>query len=367
MKATLLLILLSIAVSVGAGMAGRERHRVAIEKRLTAAVETSGIIAADSDGIAVRFDHLTGIVTGTVGSEEERATLLARLGEVVGAGRLEDRLVVSASEPAPVVAPAPATPPQPVLSPVFRLEKAGDLILVLAGTVPGEEVKSSFLGAARRVAPELVTVEDRMSVDPAMSRPDWIPGTPDLIGRLVGSVQDPLLTIDGESAAIGGASDDREALKSLGGEFRTLFSGFPKREDRLVHDEARPAPVTGLPLVFYMGPWEGKVLFEGSIPTAPQLKEIVSAAVGVRETEKVVSRLRVSPKTVAEPWLSGLPGLVAALLESGGGETELVIVDGTITLSGEVPDKDKKETIVALLEPIRSAGYKVVDELTVKP
>jgi hypothetical protein len=365
MKATLLLILLSIAVSIGAGMAGRERHRLVIEKRLMAAVESSGIIAADSDGIAVRFDHLTGIVTGMVNSEEEKATLLARLGEVVGAGRLEDRLVVPAPEPAPVV--APAAPPEPVLSPVFRLEKAGDLILVLAGTVPSEEVKSSFLGAAQRVAPELVTVEDRMRVDPAMSRPDWIAGTPDLIGRLVGSVQDPLLTIDGENAAIGGISDDRDALTSLGGEFSTLFAGFSKREDRLVHDASRPAPVTGLPLVFYMGPWEGKVLFEGSIPTAPQLKEIVSAASTAREAEKVVSRLRVSPQTVAEPWLSGLPGLVAALLESGGDATELVIVDGTIILTGEIPDKDKKKSILDLLEPIRSAGYKVVDELTVKP
>jgi len=109
------------------------------------------------------------------------------------------------------------------------------------------------------------------------------------------------------------------------------------------------------------------VLFEGSIPTAPQLKDIVSAAVDAREAEKIVSRLRVSPQTVNEPWLSGLPGLVVALLESGGTAAELVIVDGTITLSGEIPDKDKKKPILDLLEPIRSAGYKVVDELAVKP
>jgi hypothetical protein len=365
MKASLLLILLSIAVSIGAGMAGRERHRVAIEKRLMEAVESSGIIAGESDGIAVQFDHFTGIVTGTVNSEEERASLLARLSEAIGAGRLEDRLVILEMEP--VAALAPAAPPRTILSPVFRLEKAGDLILVLAGTVPSEEIKSGFLSAAERVAPELFTVEDRMRVDPAMSRPDWITGTPDLIAKLVGRMQDPLLTVDGKVAAIGGASDDREALESLSAEFSMLFSDFDSRADRLVYDAARPAPVPELPLVFYMGPWEGKVLFEGSIPTAPQLKEIMSAATGARHEERIVSRLRVSPQTVAEPWLSGLPGLVGALLEAGGDSTELIIVDGTITLTGGIPDKEKKKAILSLLEPIRTAGYTVVDELTEKP
>ena len=206
-----------------------------------------------------------------------------------------------------------------------------------------------------------------MRVDPAMSRPDWITGTPALIARLVGRMQDPLLTVDGKVAAIGGASDDREALESLSAEFSMLFSDFDSRADRLVYDAARPAPVPELPLVFYMGPWEGKVLFEGSIPTAPQLKEIVSAATGARHEERIVSRLRVSPQTVAEPWLSGLPGLVGALLEAGGDSTELIIVDGTITLTGGIPDKEKKKAILSLLEPIRTAGYTVIDKLTEKP
>ena len=367
MKASLFLILLSIAVSIGAGMAGRERHRVAIEKRLMEAVESSGIIVDESGGIAVQFDHLTGIVTGTVHREEERAGLLERLSEAIGAGRLEDRLVILEMEPVAALAPAPAAPPRTILSPLFRLEKGGDLILVLAGTVPSEEIKSGFLSAAERVAPELFTVEDRMRVDPAMSRPDWITGTPALIARLVGRMQDPLLTVDGKVAAIGGASDDREALESLSAEFSVLFSDFDSRADRLVYDAARPAPVPELPLVFYMGPWEGKVLFEGSIPTAPQLKEIVSAATGARHEERIVSRLRVSPQTVAEPWLSGLPSLVGALLEAGGDSTELIIVDGTITLTGGIPDKEKKKAILSLLEPIRTAGYTVVDELTEKP
>ena len=365
MKAFFLLILLSFAVAMGAGMVGRERNREAVESRLMSAVAASGIIVGEAGGIAVRFDHFTGIVTGTVGSEEEKRTILARLSESVGAGRFEDRLVIP--NPEPVAAMAPSMPVKPVAQASFRLEKAGDLILLLGGVVPSAEVKSGLFAAAQRVAPELVSVEDRMQVDPAVGSPAWIAGAPDLVSRLVGSVQEPRLTIEGKAATIGGASDDRDALESLSGEFSALFSELPTRQDTLVYDEAKPAPMTRLPLVFYMGPWEGKVLFEGSIPTAPQLQEIVSTATTVHSAEKVASRLRVSPQTVNEPWLYGLPAIVTALLEGAGDKAELVIVDGSITLTGVVPDKEKREAILALLEPIRTAGYRVVDELKEKP
>ena len=102
------------------------------------AVESSGNLVDESGGITVQFDHLTGIVTGTVHREEERAGLLERLSEAIRAGRLEDRLVILEMEPVAALAPAPAAPPRTILSPLFSLEKGGDLILVLAGTVPSE-------------------------------------------------------------------------------------------------------------------------------------------------------------------------------------------------------------------------------------
>jgi hypothetical protein len=365
MKAFFLLILLSFAVAMGAGMVGRERNREAVEKRLMASVESSGIIVGEAGGIAVWFDHFTGVVTGKVGSEEEKRTILARLSESVGAGRFEDRLVIS--DPEPVAVMAPRLPVALVAQASFRLEKVGDLVLLLGGVVPSAEIKSGFFAAAQRVAPEFFIVEDRIQVDEAVGSAGWIAGAPDLVSRLVGSVQEPRLLIDGKTATIGGSSDDRDALKALSGEFSVLFSAFSTRQDLLVYNEAKPSPVTRLPLVFYMGPWEGKVLFEGSIPTSPQLKEILSTATTVHSAEKVSSRLRVSPQTVNEPWLYSLPAIVTALLEGAGDKAELVIVDGSITLSGVVPDKGKREAILALLEPIRTAGYRVVVELKEKP
>ena len=370
MKSFLILIILSIAVAIGAGVVGHERNRDFVEKSLMAAVDSSGIIQGDQDGVSVRYDHFTVVVSGTVGSKNEKETLLSRLREAIGTGRVEDKLVVPAIEPvavAPVSAAVPATPAAPAPLAEFRLEKAGDLVLVLAGVVPSEEVKSNFFTAAQRLAPELVTVENRLRVDAAVGSPAWIEGAPDLISRLVGSVQSPRMVIDRASAMVGGASDDRVALEEIRGEFNTLFGGFSTRRDELVYDEARPAPAIRLPLVFYMGPWEGKVLFEGSIPTAPQLKEIESAAAGAAGDTKIVSRLRVSPQTVNESWLPELPALVTALIEAGGDKVELVIVDGSLTISGTISDKVKKEAMTGLLEPVRAAGYRIVDELIVKP
>ncbi|HQW30733.1 MAG TPA: hypothetical protein PK529_16180, partial [Verrucomicrobiales bacterium] len=102
MKPFFTLILISLAVAVGAGMWGREKNRMMIEKRLLAQVDASGIIKGASDGIEVRFDHFIGVVTGKVNSEEERRGLLSRLRESVGAGRIVDQLEVSAHPSPPL-------------------------------------------------------------------------------------------------------------------------------------------------------------------------------------------------------------------------------------------------------------------------
>ena len=380
MKPFFTLILISLAVAVGAGMWGREKNRLMIEKRLLAQVDASGIIKGASDGIEVRFDHFTGVVTGKVNSEEERRGLLSRLRESVGGGRIVDQLEVPAHPSAPLplpptVAQIPAQPAPPAvavavaippLTARLGLERGEGLTMILSGLVPSEKAKSDLSSAAQRVVPELITVENRISVDPSLKSPAWLDAVPELVANLIAGVQNPELRINEAVAQIGGATDDKEILKSLRSQFGAVFADYGKREDGLVFDEAKPAPGTRLPLVFYMGPWEGKVLLEGSIPALTQVKEIQNAAAATNGAEKVVSRLRVSPQTVDESWLYLVPSVVSALLDGNAGKAELIIVDHTFTLIGEMPDKAKKEALLELLEPVREAGYGVIDELKIK-
>ena len=204
MKPFFTLILISLAVAVGAGMWGREKNRMMIEKRLLAQVDASGIIKGASDGIEVRFDHFTGMVTGKVNSEEERRGLLSRLRESVGAGRIVDQLEVSAhpSPPLPpIVAQIPAQPAPPAvaippLTARLGLERGEGLTMILSGLVPSEKAKSDLSSAAQRVVPELITVENRISVDPSLKSPAWLDAVPELVANLIAGVQNPELTIN---------------------------------------------------------------------------------------------------------------------------------------------------------------------------
>lgn len=92
----------------------------------------------------------------------------------------------------------------------------------------------------------------------------------------------------------------------------------------------------------------------------------MAAGVGAVGSEKFVDYLRVSPSTVDEPWMASLPGLVGGLLEKTHGAMELIVVDRSITLKGEVPDEEARKKLLEFSNPAREAGYEVVDELKAK-
>ncbi len=251
-------------------------------------------------------------------------------------------------------------------SPRFSLTPGRDLRLILNGTVPTEEMKRSLFESARSTAPELAIVDDRLAVDPSVDSPTWLQGVPNLLRNLIASVQEPELRIDRTVAWIGGASDDEPGLEALRNEFHSLFSTRDKASERLEFDETKPAPSPLLPLVLYMGAWEGKYLFEGSIPSLSYREAIRAAAVEVMGEKKVEDRLRVSVRTVDEPWLYVLPSVVSFLLKEGTGTMELVLSDRILSLSGELPGVESKTKLLGLLEPIRSGGYEIRDELTIR-
>ncbi len=312
---------IAIAVAIGAGSLVREKERLAAELPLSSVMDSSG-----------RADDPEELLSG----------------------------LIDFSPPGTVTA-APALP-----SPRVSLTPGRDLRLILNGTVPTEEMKRQLFEAARKAAPELARVDDRVVVDPAVDSPPWLPGVPDLLGNLIATVQEPELRVDRTVAWIGGATDDKPGLKALRDEYQSLFSTRGKASDRLEFDETKPAPAPLLPLVLYMGTWEGKYLFEGSLPTLAQREAIRTAAIEVMGEKKVEDKLRVSARTVDEPWISMLPSVVSFLLKEGTGTMELVIADRTLSLSGELPGAEAKAKLLNLLEPVRSGGYEIRDELKIR-
>lgn len=297
--------------------------------------------------------------TGSLVWEKERLSDVIPLSSVLeSSGRPDDPEAFIARQ---IEISAPVPP-----SPRFSLTPGRDLRFILHGTVPTEELKRRLFESAQNAAPELARVDDQVVVDPAVDSPPWLPGIPDLLGNLIATVQDPELRIDRTVAWIGGATDDESGLEALRNEYHSLFSTRPKSSDRLEFDKSKPAPSPYLPLVLYMGTWEGKYLFEGSIPSLSYREAIRDAAVEVMGEKKVEDRLRVSIRTVDEPWLYILPSVVSFLLKEGTGAMELVLSDRILSLSGELPGAESKTKLLDLLEPVRSGGYEIRDELTIR-
>lgn len=268
--------------------------------------------------------------------------------------------------PLAVVPVAPAEPALPETPSWFELAQGARLSLVLSGTVREAPLKNRLVEAARREAPELVTVVDRIEVDPLARDLPKMDHLPDLVAALIRDLHDPELRIEEGTARIGGIGADERMIEAIRGAFSAIVSHQERPEDRLYHDPERPAPETRMPLVLYLGPLEGKYSFEGSLPTAAQRRAVVAAGTEAVGAEKFADHTRVSPATVDEPWMSSLPALIRGLLHETHGAMELIVVDRTLTLKGEVPTGEAKETLLALTQPAAQAGYAVVDGLTVK-
>lgn len=266
-------------------------------------------------------------------------------------------------ETAPVDPVRPAAPEMPSW---FELARGEGLSLVLSGTVRETPLKNRLVEAARREAPELVTVVDRIEVDPLARDLPKMDHLPDLVAALIRDLHEPELRIEEGTARIGGIGADERMIEAIRGAFSAIVSHQERPEDRLYHDPERPAPETRMPLVLYLGPLEGKYSFEGSLPTAAQRRAVVAAGTEAVGAEKFADHSRVSPSTVDEPWMSSLPDLIGGLLHETHGAMELIVVDRTVTLKGEVPNDDAKQTLLELTKPALQAGYTVVDGLTVK-
>lgn len=264
---------------------------------------------------------------------------------------------------APRVEPAPPPPPLPA---AFSLAKGEGLTLELAGRLPPGEAAGRLRQRVAEAVPTLFEIRDRIETDPATPAPDWLPGLPEFAAELVGSVQEPALEIGESRARVGGKSDDREALGRLRDRFESLFASAPSRAVALDHDPAKPAPETRMPLVFYLGPEEGRYLVAASVPNAELREALADAARKAVGEERFTDRIRVSPDTVAEPWMDALPTLLASLLGEKNGAMELIIVDRGVELKGDLPDEATREALLKLLGPAREAGYGVKDELRVK-
>lgn len=272
---------------------------------------------------------------------------------------------VTSAEASPLPKPGGDTTSAEPRAAWFELERGEGLTLQLTGTLRDGHVRSRLVESARRKVPELVEVVDGIEVDPSAAAIPGLDHLPGLVEALVSGTRDPFLRVEPEAARIGGSGGDEQLLAAIRGAFDSLSRDFKNHEDLLRFDPDRPVPETRMPLVLYLGTIDGTYVFEGSLPTMEQREALVAAGVEAVGPERFADHLRVSPSTVDETWMASLPALVGGLLDQPHGAMELIVVDRSVTLRGEVSDEKTKESLMKLADPAREAGYVVADGLTV--
>ena len=132
---------------------------------------------------------------------------------------------VPAAGPAPAIPPPPVTAPShvsaeeapPVAPSWFGLRRGEGLAVVLTGTVHDSVLKNRLVEAARREAPELVTIVDQMTVDPAARELPRIDHLPDLVAALIRGLREPGLRIEEGFARIEGSGAVERMLDAIRG------------------------------------------------------------------------------------------------------------------------------------------------------
>ena len=135
---------------------------------------------------------------------------------------------------------------------------------------------------------------------------------------------------------------DEEAAENL-----STIGGEPEPAPSQI--ESEPQRVK-LPFVMHVGPHEGGLMMQGSIPSKELLGATLDAAKSSVPEREVFNRMKFSPNTEVKPWLFLLPEFVRIYFKHSGPDSEMVIVDNRLILNGHVRDENSVKTLSSLAE-----------------
>jgi len=345
MKGCFTTLLLALIAAIFAAFFGRSWHREGIETALNERV-ASGLKASYPE-LAVKYDHFTAMVVGKANPDEADA-IKAKIKELaLGNGRVY--LDIGA---------IPGPGPIPSKMPNFTIFREGNK-LTLNGQVDSIQTMEILARAARGELPNLEIVNNLQVGENTAAFPSF-GEIINAIPVLMASAENGKVKADVGNVEISGLVADEETRAKLRGLFSPVKWNNAKVVDLLT---VKPIERT-IPSSFVVLRVDDKLSLKGSVDSADTRAKLGTAAElpGLVVDNQLEISERVMALPVLEPTLVGISKLVGS---APNGKLEVNGQD--VTLSGTVNDKSGKDQVLGLFAGAPWAGWKINDQLKIKP
>lgn len=280
-------------------------------------------------------------LSGTIVTDLSRDTLIAEVAAIEGVRR--------------VFADALRVEVPPERSPQLTITLS-ETSVTASGVMP-ETVRPEILSVLEDIA-EGRTVLNSLDTAERVRNAPWLGGVLEFVPQFSAEVESGTLNVTGDTLTLEGIILDAERRAALTDAATALTSGLVITNNLAIAEPLLPEPDIRITLQ------NGVITLSGNVPEE-FIPTIVAAAADLYGTANVVNNLRAALTTTPE-WLTRLAealGDLAADITS----FDIVIVNGTLTVLGEVSDAAAHSDFMARLESLLGGVFELRDEVVILP
>lgn len=256
-----------------------------------------------------------------------------------------------------------------MVAPTFVWSQENPKKVVLTGKVPTSKVRDTIVASAKKRIGNDGEVVDKLEVNANVSNEPWLEALPVFADQSLGKVTIPNIAIEKGKASITG----KVANSTVMNDVSLAFSGInPPGKldvkldvDKPMAPDPKPMPSrTVVPDVEVTGTGD-KLTVAGKVPNQKTHDKIVNAILE-KEDIDLSRKLKIADDVKEENYLDHLPEFIGKFYNGSVKERELWLRNKELTLRGVLPSKKAKEQTVAMADPLKERGVKIIDLMTVK-
>ncbi|MDF1753001.1 MAG: BON domain-containing protein [Verrucomicrobiales bacterium] len=259
----------------------------------------------------------------------------------------------------------------PKIAPTFAWKQSETKKAELSGKVPNAKVRDSIIAAAKKRLGDDAEITDKMEIDSNVKNEPWLSALPVFATQALPKVENPIINIDNEKSSISGAVSNSTIMNDVS----LAFSGInpPGKLDvnlsvvkPVVPKPAMKPSRTIVPDLEITGK-KDRLVVAGKVPNQKTHDMIVNTILGVNDIDHLDKKLKIGDDVKEENYLEPLPDFIGKFYSGSIKEREVWLKNKELTLRGIVPSQDAKAKAVALADPLKKRGVKIIDLLDVKP
>ncbi|MDF1812670.1 MAG: OmpA family protein, partial [Verrucomicrobiales bacterium] len=257
------------------------------------------------------------------------------------------------------------------VAPTFAWKQDGPKKVILSGKVPDVKVRDSLIAAAKKRLGKDGEIVDKMVIDSNVRNDPWLTALPVFASQSMPKVEMPDININAQKASISGKVPSSTVMNDVS----LAFSGInPPGKLDVQLDVVKPQPPkpatmparTAVPDIAVTGTGQ-RLTVAGKVPNQKAHDTIVNSILGMEDIDHLDKKLKIGNDVKEETYLDALPDFIGNFYNGSVKERELWLKNKELTLRGVLPSDAEKNKTLAMAEPLKKKGVKVIDLLTVEP